>query len=150
MDLITYVLCKKMVAAAASGISNIEVSGSDLIFTTSSGEQLVVTLPLPDSGVSIVDINIDENNHLLYTTSEGNTVDVGALPTGGEVTDEQIEKITQEVYDKLEEHYLSAMITDAKLYAGADNLGTPTEPAEGTILAELKEEIESSSDLEII
>lgn len=150
MDVITYALCKKLVAATASGISNIEVVGSDLVFTTSSGEQLTVTLPLPESNISITEIIIDENNHLLYTLSDGSVVDVGALPTGGEVTDEQVETITQEVYDLLEEHYLSTFTTNVKLYAGADNLGTPDNPAEGTILAELKKEIEESSELEII
>lgn len=151
MDLITYALCKKMVAATASGISNIEVQGSDLIFTTSSGEQFVVTLPLPESGVSIIDIAINEENHLTYTTSEGTVVDIGALPSGGgEITDEQIESITQEVYDLLEQHYLNTMVTNAKLYAGEDETGTPENPAEGTILAALKAELEESSDLEII
>jgi len=150
MDVITYALCKKLVAATASGISNIEVVGSDLVFTTSSGEQLTVTLPLPESNISITEIIIDENNHLLYTLSDGSVVDVGALPTGGEVTDEQVETITQKVYNLLEEHYLSTFTTNVKLYAGADNLGTPDNPAEGTILAELKKEIEESSELEII
>lgn len=37
-----------------------------------------------------------------------------------------------------------------ELYAGSDGLGTPSNPAEGTVLAQLKKEIESSSDLEII
>ena len=49
MDLITYALCKKMVAAAASGITKIEVRGSDLVFTTSTGEEISVTLPFPAS-----------------------------------------------------------------------------------------------------
>ena len=150
MDVITYTLCKKLVAATASGISNIEVVGSDLVFTTSSGEQLTVTLPLPESNISITEIIIDKNNHLLYTLSDGSVIDVGALPTGGEVTDEQVETITQEVYNLLEEHYLSTFTTNVSLFAGADNLGTPDNPAEGTILAELKKEIEESSQLEII
>jgi hypothetical protein len=151
MDVITYALCKKLVAATASGISNIEVVGSDLVFTTSSGEQLTVTLPLPESNVSIVDIIIDKKtNHLLYVMSDDTVVDIGALPAGGEVTDEQVETITQEVYNLLEEYYLSTFTTNVSLFAGADNLGTPDNPAEGTILAELKKEIEESSQLEII
>lgn len=36
------------------------------------------------------------------------------------------------------------------LFAGPDGLGTPKNPAEGTVLAQLKEGIEQSSDLEII
>ncbi len=39
---------------------------------------------------------------------------------------------------------------NTELYEGPDGLGTPSNPAEGTVLAQLKEEIESSSDLEII
>ena len=151
MDVITYALCKKLIAATASGISNIEIVGSDLVFTTSSGEQLTVTLPLPESNISIVDIIIDkQTNHLLYVMSDETVVDIGALPTGGEVTEEQVENITQDVYNLLEEHYLSTFTTSVSLYAGEDNLGTPDNPAEGTILAKLKEEIEESSALEII
>lgn len=114
MDIVTYVLCKKLVASAASGISNIEVVGSDLVFTTSSGEQFTVTLPLPESSVSIVDIDIDENNNLLYTMSDGTIVNVGTLPSGeaGTITDEQIEEITQNVYNLLEEQYPNATEED--------------------------------------
>lgn len=115
MDLVTYVLCKKLVAASASGISNIEVVGSDLIFTTSSGEQFTVTLPLPESNVSIVDIDIDEDNNLLYTMSDGTVVNVGKLPSGessGSITEEQIQEIVQDVYNLLEEQYPNATESD--------------------------------------
>lgn len=42
------------------------------------------------------------------------------------------------------------IVSNAELYAGEDGLGTPDNPAEGTVLAQLKAEIEESSDLEII
>lgn len=42
------------------------------------------------------------------------------------------------------------IVSNAELYAGEDGLGTPDSPAEGTVLAQLKAEIEESSDLEII
>lgn len=145
MDLITYALCKKMVAAAASGISKIEVQGSDLIFTTSTGEKISVTLPFPAS--SVISITIDENSNLLYTMSDGTVVNVGKIPSGS-ITDAQIEEIATKVYDIITEK--GEVVFKADLYAGADGLGTPGSPAEGTMFAQLKEEIEKSNELEII
>ena len=125
MDLVTYVLCKKLVAASASGISNIEVVGSDLVFTTSSGEQFTVTLHLPESNVSIVDIDIDidEDNNLLYTMSDGTVVNVGKLPSGGSsgsITEEQIQEIVQDVYNLLEEQYPNATESDIDALFGEE------------------------------
>lgn len=50
-----------------------------------------------------------------------------------------------------EQHIDETEITlNTDLFAGPDGLGTPENPAEGTVLAQLKEGIEQSSDLEII
>lgn len=111
MDIVTYILCKKLVASAASGISNIELIGSDLVFTTTDGQKLIV--PLPENGVSVVSLDIDENNNLTYTLSDGTVVNVGTLPSGGsELTEEQIEEITQNVYNLIEERYPNATEED--------------------------------------
>ena len=145
MDLITYALCKKMVAAAASGITKIEVRGSDLVFTTSPAEETSVTLPFPAS--SVISISIDEDRNLLYTMSDGTIVNVGTIPSGS-ITDAQIEEIATKVYDIITEK--GEIVFKADLYAGADGSGTPGSPAEGTMFAQLKEEIEKSNELEII
>ena len=145
MDLITYALCKKMVAAAASGITKIEVRGSDLVFTTSTGEEISVTLPFPAS--SVISISIDEDRNLVYTMSDGTIVTVGTIHSGS-ITDAQIEEIATKVYDIITEK--GEIVFKADLYAGADGSGTPGSPAEGTMFAQLKEEIEKSNELEII
>ena len=120
MDIVTYILCKKLVASAASGISNIELIGSDLVFTTTDGQKLIV--PLPENGVSVVSLDIDENNNLTYTLSDGTVVNVGTLPSGGsELTEEQIEEITQNVYNLIEEKYPNATEADIDALFGPRN-----------------------------
>lgn len=108
MDIITYALCKKMVAAAASGISDIKVEGQNLIFTTSTGEEITVTLPPSETG--IVKIEIDENNNLIYTMADGSTVNVGTL--AAEITEEQLDAVAAKVYAIIEENYPTATVAD--------------------------------------
>ena len=78
MDLITYTLCKNLVAQKTAGISNIEVDGQDLKIYTTSGD--VFTIPFPTSPNStIVDCNINEENHLIMIFENGNEIDCGEL-----------------------------------------------------------------------
>lgn len=108
MDIITYALCKKMVAAAASGISDIKAEGNNLVFTTSTGE--IITVALPPSETGIVKIEIDENNNLIYTMADGSTVNVGTLSS--DITEEQMNIIANKVYALIEENYPTATVAD--------------------------------------
>lgn len=116
MDIVTYILCKKLISSVASGISNVELVGKDLIFTTPTGEQFSVTLPLPEESVSVVSIDVDEENRaILYTMSDGSVVNAGSIPAcegGGEITEEQIEEITQNVYNLFQDQYPDATEED--------------------------------------
>ena len=81
MDIITYALCKKLVAGVAGGISGYKVDGLTLKITTSDGEVLEMTFPEPEDGVSITDVKINESNHLICSMSDGNEVDAGLIKT---------------------------------------------------------------------
>lgn len=80
MDIVTYALCKKIAAAAVSGISGMTVDGQTLSITTKDGQVLTIDFPTPEDGVSITDVTIDENNHIICTMSNGTTEDAGEVP----------------------------------------------------------------------
>lgn len=111
MDIQTYALCKKLAAAAVSGISNLELRGSTLVITTNDGEILELTFPTPQDGISIADVRVDENNHLICTLSNGDEVDAGLVPTvAGKtpvkgvdyMTEEDIDDIVQQAQEGME------------------------------------------------
>lgn len=81
MDVVTYALCKKIISSVASGISDISVNGTDLIFTTNDGKTITVGLPVPQDGVSITKVKINNDNHLICVYSNGKTEDVGLVNT---------------------------------------------------------------------
>lgn len=81
MDVVTYALCKKIVSSAASGISDISVNGTDLIFTTNDGKTITVGLPVPQDGISITKVEINNDNHLICVYSNGKTEDAGLVNT---------------------------------------------------------------------
>lgn len=112
--LIAYVLAKKIALGAVSGLSGIQINGTDLIFNFNDGSSASMSIPLPkdgkdgitplidpitkhwiigtndtgiisegkngQDGISIVDIYIDENGHLITTLSNGKKLDAGKLP----------------------------------------------------------------------
>lgn len=80
MDIVTYALCKKIASAAVSGIKRIWVEDLTLYIETNDGEILTMVFPTPKDGVSVEDIDIDANNHLICTMSDGNTIDAGEVP----------------------------------------------------------------------
>lgn len=80
IDIVTYALCKKVAAGAVSGISDLRVEGTNLIITTNNGKELVMTFPMPQDGVSITDIKINESNHFICIMSDGSEIDAGTFP----------------------------------------------------------------------
>lgn len=80
MDIITLALAKKFATKVAAGFSNVEVDGLDIIFTLNDGSQVTLTVPEPENGVSVTDLDIDSNNNLICTLSDGSTVNAGELP----------------------------------------------------------------------
>lgn len=79
MDIVTYALCKKIAKAAVSGIKNITINGTDLVIETNDGVKLTMHFPTPKDGVSIVNVEIDKNKHLICTMSDGSTIDAGEI-----------------------------------------------------------------------
>lgn len=79
-----YILARKIALGAVSGISNITLSPTGtLVFQFKDGSQTSWQIPLPKDGVdgiSVTNVQIDTNNHLICTLSDGSTVDAGALP----------------------------------------------------------------------
>lgn len=80
MDIITLALAKKFASQVAAGFSNVEVDGLDIIFTLNDGSQVTLTVPEPADGVSVVDMNIDDDGSLICTMSDGTTIDAGGVP----------------------------------------------------------------------
>lgn len=80
MDIITLALAKKFATKVAAGFSNVEVDGMDIIFTLNDGSQVTLTVPEPEDGVSVTDLDIDNNSNLICTLSDGSTVNAGELP----------------------------------------------------------------------
>lgn len=80
MDIVTYALCKKIASAAVSGIKDLRIDGTKLYIETNDGEILEMDFPTPEDGVSITDVDINNNHHLICTMSNGETVDAGEVP----------------------------------------------------------------------
>ena len=99
---VAYILAKKAVTSALTGIKNIKLQGNQIIFELNDGTQLTTTIPLPKDGVdgkdgkdglngkdgkdglSVTNIEINENNHLICTLSNGQAIDAGELPSGND------------------------------------------------------------------
>ena len=109
MDIVTYALCKKIASAAASGIDRMYVEETTLYIVTKDGETLEVDFPVPEDGVSITDVSIDNNKHLICTMSNGDTIDAGEVPVyipqkGVDYyTEEDKEELVSEIKEEISE-----------------------------------------------
>lgn len=81
MDIISYVLSKRIAEAAVSGVRGMSVDGQTLNIECNDGTHLEMNFPTPADGVSIVDVDITAQKHLICTLSDGNTIDAGEVPT---------------------------------------------------------------------
>lgn len=81
MDVVTYALLNKKIKGLISGIQGVSISGTTITFTMADGTKEVMTFPVPADGVSTTDIDVDTNNHLICTMSNGTTIDAGEIPT---------------------------------------------------------------------
>ena len=77
-----YILAKKIALGAVSGIQNLTFQGNQIIFHFNDGSQATMVVPLPQDGISITKVEIDTNNHLICTMSDGSTQDAGEIPGG--------------------------------------------------------------------
>lgn len=81
MDMVTYGILSKRINGILSGVKSTEVQGSILIFNFTDGTSQAMTFPTPKDGVSITDVEVDANKHLIVTLSNNTTVDAGLIST---------------------------------------------------------------------
>lgn len=73
-----YILAKKFAQSAVSGVTNVTFDGDQLVFELADGTSFNVSVPIPEDGVSITDVKIQEG-HLICTMSDKTTIDAGEI-----------------------------------------------------------------------
>lgn len=81
MDIVTYALLNKKIKGLTSGVKSATVQGYSIIFELNDGSTQIMTFDQPTDGVSITDVDVDTNNHLICTMSDGTAIDAGEIPT---------------------------------------------------------------------
>ena len=81
MDIITYALLNKKIKGLTSGVKSASVKGTSIIFTFNDDTTQTMTFNQPKDGVSITNIEINTENHLICTFSDGTSTDVGEIKT---------------------------------------------------------------------
>ena len=81
MDVISYALSKKIAEHAVSGVQSMSVSGQTLTINTKDSGVLTMTFPQPRDGVSVTDIDVNANNQIVFTMSDGTEFISGKIPT---------------------------------------------------------------------
>lgn len=82
MDLITYALSKKIASSAVSGVSAMSVDGTTLNIDTNDGQRLQINFPTPKDGkdgVSVINIDLNENHELTFFMSDGTEIVAGQI-----------------------------------------------------------------------
>lgn len=85
MDIVTYKLSQKYADKVAAGFSSVRVDGLDIIFTLNDGKTATVTVPAPkdgQDGVSITNVSLNQQSHLICTLSDGTAIDAGLVHQG--------------------------------------------------------------------
>ena len=81
MDIVSYALNKKIAEHAVSGVQSMSVEGQNLIINTKDSGVLTMTFPTPKDGVSVTDIDVNANNQIVFTMSDGTEFISGKIPT---------------------------------------------------------------------
>lgn len=81
MDIITYALSKKIAAHALSGVQSMSINGQTLIINTKDSGVLTITFPTPKDGISVTDIDVNADNQIVFTMSDGSEFISGKIPT---------------------------------------------------------------------
>jgi len=80
MNIVDIKLANKFATKVAAGFSKVEVDGMNINFTLNDGTETTLTVPTPADGISVVDLDVNNNKHLICTMSDGTTVDAGEVP----------------------------------------------------------------------
>ena len=106
MDITTYALSKKIAAHALSGVQSMSVSGQTLTINTKDSGVLTMTFPTPKDGVSVTDIDVNANNQIVFTMSDGTEIISGKIPTvKGDKGDPGVSPIITENADNTDKIY---------------------------------------------
>ena len=102
MDVITYALLNKKIKGLTSGIQSTTVNGTTITFTMNDGSTQTMVFDEPEDGVSVTNMTIDADNHLIFTMSDNSTIDAGVMPTvSGEVETLVENKVDEKIDEKL-------------------------------------------------
>lgn len=80
MDVVLYSILKKRINGLASGVADVNVEGSNLIFKLNDGTSATMTFPTPKDGISVIDAKVDKQAHLILTLSDNTCIDAGPIP----------------------------------------------------------------------
>lgn len=86
-----YALLNKKIKGLTSGVQSATVTDTTITFTMNDGSTQTMTFPEPEDGVSVASMDIDSNNHLICTMSDGTTMDAGEMPTVSSDVEQMIE-----------------------------------------------------------
>lgn len=81
MDVVTYALLNKKIKGLTSGVKSASVQGHSIIFELNDGSTQTMTFDQPADGISITDVDINADKHLICTMSDGTSIDAGEIPT---------------------------------------------------------------------
>ena len=81
MDVVTYALLNKKIKGLKSGVKSASVQGHSIIFELNDGSTQTMTFDQPADGISITDVDINADKHLICTMSNGTSIDAGEIPT---------------------------------------------------------------------
>lgn len=81
MDVVTYALLNKKIKGLTSGVKSANVQGHSIIFELNDGSTQTMTFDQPADGISITDVDINADKHLICTMSDGTSIDAGEIPT---------------------------------------------------------------------
>ena len=124
-----YALCKKIAASAVSGVQSMSVSGQTLTINTKDSGVLTMTFPKPRDGVSVTDIDVNANNQIVFTMSDGTEFISGKIPTvKGDKGDPGVSPIITENADNTDKIYKLDITTADSTFTtpnlkGADGQG---------------------------
>ena len=129
MDIITYALCKKIAAHALSGVQSMSINGQTLIINTKDSGILTITFPTPKDGISVTDIDVNADNQIVFTMSDGSEFISGKIPAvKGDKGDAGFSPIITENTDNTDKIYKLDIITADSTFTtpnlkGADGQG---------------------------
>ena len=127
MDIITYALSKKIAAHALSGVQSMSVNGQTLIINTKDSGVLTITFPTPKDGVSVTDIDVNANNQIVFTMSDGAEFISGKIPTvKGDKGDPGVSPIITENADNTDKIYKLDITTADSTFTTPNLKGTGT------------------------